>query len=78
MDQRESAHHIKCIVDFMIQSHMQITHGLALNVAIQLQSLLNLFASFFLFGLFNACSFRFCVNPRINEAMKTVLIGQFE
>lgn len=33
---------------------------------------------FFLFGLFNACSFRFCVNPRINEAMKTVLIGQFE
>lgn len=54
MDQRESVHHIKCIVDFMIQSHMQITHGLALNVAIQLQSLLILFAGFF----YLVCSMR--------------------
>lgn len=38
------------------------------------------FLSFFylLFGLFNAHSFRFCVNPQMNVAIKSTLIGQFD
>lgn len=52
----------------------------------KLQSLLNfIWRRFFslvfficFFGLFNAHSFRFCVNPQMNVAIKSTLIGQFD